>query len=57
VPTYLGDADACLGCERCVRICPGLAITLVDRRGDPSFPIVTIPSSSRSPTLERGLRA
>ncbi len=43
VPTYLGDADACLGCERCVRICPGLAITLVDRRDDPAFPIVTIP--------------
>ncbi|MFO7544028.1 MAG: FAD-dependent oxidoreductase [Trueperaceae bacterium] len=45
VPTYLGEAltDACLGCERCLRICPGLAITLVDYRKDPEAPLVTIP--------------
>jgi sarcosine oxidase, subunit alpha len=44
VPTYLGDGAlaACIGCERCVRICPGLAITLVDGRKDPARPIVTI---------------
>jgi len=45
VPTYLGEGleDACLGCERCLRICPGLAITLVDYRKDPQAPLVTIP--------------
>ena len=45
VPEYLGDAvaEACLGCERCVRICPGLAITLVDQRDDAEHPVVTIP--------------
>ena len=45
VPTYLGEemTDACLGCERCLRICPGLAITLVDYRKDPEAPLVTIP--------------
>src|SRR5690606_3653502 len=45
VPTYLGEemTDACLGCERCLRICPGLAITLVDYRKDPQAPLVTIP--------------
>lgn len=53
VPEYLGDAidtaraggiaGACLGCERCVRICPGLAITLVDHREDAEDPVVTIP--------------
>jgi NADPH-dependent 2,4-dienoyl-CoA reductase/sulfur reductase-like enzyme/ferredoxin len=45
VPEYLGDAlaDACIGCERCVRICPGLAITLVDHREDAEHPVVTIP--------------
>ena len=44
VPTYLGDGavDACIGCERCVRICPGLAITLIDARKDAAQPIVTI---------------
>lgn len=37
-PKYLGG---CIGCEMCVAICPGLAITLVDfRKGEP---IVTLP--------------
>jgi sarcosine oxidase subunit alpha len=30
-PQFTGD---CLGCTRCVSICPGLAITLVDKRYD-----------------------
>jgi len=43
-PSFVGaDAEACLGCERCVRICPGLAITLVDHRRDAAQPTVTIP--------------
>ncbi len=33
----------CSGCEKCVTICPGLAITLVDYRKDAERPIVTIP--------------
>jgi len=33
----------CTGCEKCVVICPGLAITLVDFRKDPENPLVTIP--------------
>ncbi len=33
----------CLGCERCVVMCPGLAITLVDKRQDPHGPLVTVP--------------
>jgi sarcosine oxidase, subunit alpha len=56
VPRYLGDerAEACLGCERCVRICPGLAITLVDRRKDPAFPIVTLPFEFATDALREG---
>ncbi len=44
-PEFLGEqlGKECVGCERCVTICPGLAITLVDRRDDPENPIVTIP--------------
>jgi sarcosine oxidase, subunit alpha len=44
VPAYLGEGEggACIGCERCVRICPGLAITLVDAREDAAQPTVTI---------------
>jgi ferredoxin len=35
----------CIGCTRCVAICPGLAITLVDRSYDPSGrkALVTLP--------------
>jgi sarcosine oxidase, subunit alpha len=43
-PAYLGGpgAEECLGCEQCVVICPGLAITLVDYRQEPSHPTVTL---------------
>lgn len=37
------DEKNCIACERCVAICPGLAITLVDFRKDPQSPIVSIP--------------
>jgi sarcosine oxidase, subunit alpha len=43
VPVYRARAERpCLGCERCVRICPGLAITLVDGRADAAQPLVTV---------------
>jgi len=32
-PKFVGD---CVGCLKCLAVCPGLAITLVDRRVDPS---------------------
>ncbi len=37
------DGKNCIACERCVAICPGLAITLVDFRKDPQNPIVSVP--------------
>ncbi len=37
------DEKNCIACERCVAICPGLAITLVDFRKDPQHPIISIP--------------
>ncbi len=37
------DGKTCIGCERCVAVCPGLAITLVDERKDKDFPTVSIP--------------
>ncbi len=44
VPEYLGVPlhKECLGCEKCVTICPGLAITLVDYRKDAGQPLVTV---------------
>ena len=40
LPRYDGR---CIGCAKCVLICPGLAITLVDYRQDRENPIVTVP--------------
>jgi sarcosine oxidase subunit alpha len=46
----------CTGCERCVAICPGLAITLVDYRKDPEFPTVAIPFEFPKDVLKPGDR-
>lgn len=40
---YLARPEKCRGCLACVRICPALAITLVDKRRDPDYPTVTFP--------------
>ncbi len=42
IPVYTGDSQHCIGCEKCVAGCPGLAITLVDYRKDPEKPLVSI---------------
>jgi Fe-S-cluster-containing hydrogenase component 2/bacterioferritin-associated ferredoxin/thioredoxin reductase len=39
-PRFTGK---CIGCGKCVAICPGLAITLVDFRKDKENPLVTVP--------------
>ena len=44
----------CTGCEKCVTICPGLAVSLVDYRKDPQFPTVTIPYEFLKDSLEAG---
>ena len=44
IPEFLGEhlQKECIGCEKCVTICPGLAITLVDYRKDSVNPTVTL---------------
>lgn len=37
------DDKNCIACERCIAICPGLAITVVDFRKDPHQALVSIP--------------
>ncbi len=49
-------AKACTGCEKCVTICPGLAVTLVDYRKDPEFPSVTLPFEFLRERVEVGDR-
>jgi sarcosine oxidase subunit alpha len=43
IPTFIGAqlGKTCVGCEKCVVVCPGLAITLVDYQ-DPEYPTVTL---------------
>jgi len=40
-PEFIGPE--CTGCAKCVAICPGLAITMVDKRKTPDRPTVTVP--------------
>ncbi len=42
LPAFDPELD-CKGCMRCVAVCPGLAVTLVDKRKDREFPMVTLP--------------
>ncbi|MHB8054256.1 MAG: FAD-dependent oxidoreductase [Candidatus Aminicenantales bacterium] len=49
-------AKGCTGCEKCVTICPGLAVALVDYRKDPEFPTVTIPYEFLKESIEVGDR-
>ena len=44
----------CTGCEKCVTICPGQAIALVDSRMDPEHPFVTIPHELETESLHPG---
>jgi len=52
LPTFVGDL--CDGCEKCVAICPGLAITLVDYRKDAAAPTVVIPYEFSAKRIKKG---
>ena len=56
LPEFLGkrEGKACSGCEKCVAICPGLAITMVDYRKDRDFPTVAIPLEFLQETVKAG---
>jgi len=56
LPDFIGEqADkACIGCEKCVTICPGLAVTLVDYRKDPEQAVVTIAYEFLRESIEAG---
>jgi NADPH-dependent 2,4-dienoyl-CoA reductase/sulfur reductase-like enzyme/Fe-S-cluster-containing hydrogenase component 2 len=57
VPDYISKqiGKECIACEKCVTICPGLAITLVDVRKEPSdTALVTIPYEFEKGSLKVG---
>ena len=52
LPEFHGE---CIGCLKCVAICPGLAVTLVDFRNSSDRPIVTVPFELGEWLLEEGM--
>jgi len=58
LPSFAAEkgGKGCTGCEKCVAICPGLAITLVDYRKDAEFPTVAVPFEFLKETLKPGDR-
>ncbi|MHA2225336.1 MAG: FAD-dependent oxidoreductase [Candidatus Hodarchaeales archaeon] len=53
LPFFLGQ-DECINCGRCVAVCPGLAITILDYRKDQKNPLVTFPYELSHKKLEKG---
>ncbi|MHA1211136.1 MAG: (2Fe-2S)-binding protein, partial [Candidatus Heimdallarchaeota archaeon] len=51
---YFTEEQECTGCGKCVSVCPGLAITLVDYRKDPDFAHVTIPVELGEKEIQKG---
>lgn len=51
LPVFHGS---CVGCEKCVAICPGLAVTLVDFRKSAEKPLVTVAFELGEWLLEKG---
>ncbi|MBT3221270.1 MAG: FAD-dependent oxidoreductase [Proteobacteria bacterium] len=52
LPRYTGQD--CSACNKCVSICPGLAISTVNGRKDPENPIVTVPFELDKGHVEKG---
>lgn len=48
------EGNECNGCAKCVAICPGLAITLVDFQKDTQNPTVTLPYEVSNIKIEKG---
>jgi sarcosine oxidase subunit alpha len=53
LPYFLGEQE-CIGCGKCVAVCPGLAVTLIDYRKDENNPTVTFPLELSSEKLSVG---
>ena len=53
IPYFVGDHE-CTGCGKCVAVCPGLAITLVDYRKDKENPTVTLPVELGEKSIQKG---
>lgn len=55
LPKYnIRDDKNCIACERCIAICPGLAITVVDFRTEPGKALVSIPLEFSEAFIQQG---
>ena len=52
LPYFKGEQD-CIGCGKCVAVCPGLAVVLLDYRKDNKNPLVTFPLELTDQKLEK----
>ncbi|KKK82268.1 hypothetical protein LCGC14_2805100, partial [marine sediment metagenome] len=53
LPYFKGEKD-CIGCGKCIAVCPGLAIVVHDYRKDKINPLVTFPLELTDKKLEKG---
>jgi ferredoxin len=53
LPYFKGEKD-CLGCGKCVAVCPGLAVVLHDYRKDKDYPLLTFPLELSDTKLDKG---
>ena len=51
---YFKEDKTCKGCMKCVAVCPGLAISMVDFRKDKEFPLVTLPFEVGESYIQKG---
>jgi NADPH-dependent 2,4-dienoyl-CoA reductase/sulfur reductase-like enzyme/Fe-S-cluster-containing hydrogenase component 2/bacterioferritin-associated ferredoxin len=54
LPVFTGGEETCSGCLKCVTICPGLAITMVDYRKEEDFPEVAVPYELSNFPIKKG---
>lgn len=50
---YFKDDQECIGCGKCVAVCPGLAVVLKDYRKDKKNPFITFPLELTANKLEK----
>ncbi len=53
LPYFKGEKD-CIGCGKCIAVCPGLAIVVHDYRKDKNNPLITFPLELTDKKLEKG---
>ncbi len=51
---YFKNEKECIGCGKCVAVCPGLAVVLIDYRKDRNNLLVTFPFELTEDKLEKG---